>query len=103
MRSASAAGCTHHPDQVLAAGIVKENIALPVAAEGTYPDDAPGCRRRRQGRAVDEIVALQVPGQAVSYGGFRSLEAARQRAREENLIEWDIFRGNVRVEHHDPR
>jgi len=39
MRSASAAGCTHHPDQVLAARIVKENIALPVAAEGTYPDD----------------------------------------------------------------
>ena len=89
MRSASAAGCTHHPDQVLAARIVKENIALPVAAEGTYPDDAPRCRRRRQGRAVDNIVALQVPDQAVSHGGFRSLEAARQYALEECLIAWE--------------
>jgi hypothetical protein len=39
----------------------------------------------------------------VSYGGFRSLEAARQYAREEHLEAWDIFRGNVRVEYHDPR
>jgi hypothetical protein len=31
----------------------------------------------------------------VSHGGFRSLEAARQSAREENLIAWDIFHGNV--------
>jgi hypothetical protein len=34
----------------------------------------------------------------VSHGGFRSLEAARQYAREECLIAWDIFHGNVRVE-----
>jgi len=39
----------------------------------------------------------------VSHGGFRSLEATRQYAREEGLIAWDIFHGNVRVEHHDPR
>jgi hypothetical protein len=28
---------------------------------------------------------------AVSHGGFRSLEAARQYALEECLIAWDIF------------
>ena len=39
----------------------------------------------------------------VSHGGFRSLEAARQYAHEEELIAWDIFRGNARVEYHDPR
>ena len=39
----------------------------------------------------------------ISHGGFRSLEAARQYARDEDLIAWDIFRGNVRVEYHDPR
>jgi hypothetical protein len=38
-----------------------------------------------------------------SYGGFRSFEAARQYAHEEHLEAWDIFRGNVRVEYHDPR
>jgi hypothetical protein len=38
----------------------------------------------------------------VSHGGFRSLEAARQYAREEDLIAWDIFHGNARVEYHDP-
>ena len=38
----------------------------------------------------------------LSCGGFRSLEAARQYAREERLIAWDIFHGNVRVEYHDP-
>ena len=40
---------------------------------------------------------------AVSHGGFRFLEAARQYALEECLIAWDIFHGNVRVEYHDPR
>jgi hypothetical protein len=39
----------------------------------------------------------------VSHGGFRSLEAARQYAREESLTAWDIFHGNARVEYHDPR
>jgi hypothetical protein len=39
----------------------------------------------------------------LSHGGFRSLEAARQYAREEDLIAWDIFRGNLHVERHDPR
>jgi len=39
----------------------------------------------------------------LSLGGFRSLEAARQHAREEDLIAWDIFRGNMHVERHDPR
>jgi len=38
----------------------------------------------------------------LSHGGFQSLEAARQYAREEGLMAWDIFRGNVRVEYHDP-
>ena len=39
----------------------------------------------------------------VSHGGFRSLEAARPYAREEDLIAWDVFHGNVHVEYHDPR
>jgi hypothetical protein len=39
----------------------------------------------------------------LSHGGFRSLEAARQYAREEDLIAWDIFRGDLPVERHDPR
>ena len=39
----------------------------------------------------------------LSHGGFRSLEAARQYARDEELIAWDIFRGNVLVERHAPR
>jgi hypothetical protein len=39
----------------------------------------------------------------LSHGGFPSLEAARQYAREEDLIAWDIFRGNLQVERHDPR
>jgi hypothetical protein len=39
----------------------------------------------------------------LSHGGFRSLEAARQYAREEALVAWDIFCGNMRVERHDPR
>ena len=39
----------------------------------------------------------------VSHGGFRSLEAARQHAREEELMAWDIFHGNARMEYHDPR
>jgi hypothetical protein len=39
----------------------------------------------------------------LSHGGFRSLEAARQYAREEDLIAWDIFRGDLPVERHDAR
>jgi len=39
----------------------------------------------------------------LSHGGFQSLEAARQHAREEDLMAWDIFRGNLHVERHDPR
>ena len=39
----------------------------------------------------------------LSQGGFQSLEAARQHAREEDLMAWDIFRGNLHVERHDPR
>jgi hypothetical protein len=39
----------------------------------------------------------------LSHGGFQSLEAARQHAQEEDLIAWDIFRGNRHVERHDPR
>jgi hypothetical protein len=39
----------------------------------------------------------------LSHGGFQSLEAARQYAREEGLIAWDIFHGNLHVERHDPR
>lgn len=38
-----------------------------------------------------------------SYGGFVSLEAARERAREEGLAAWDIFNGNALVERHEPR
>ena len=39
----------------------------------------------------------------LSHGGFQSLQAARQHAREEDLIAWDVFRGNEHVERHDPR
>ena len=38
-----------------------------------------------------------------SHGGFKSLAAARQYAREEAIPAWQIFRGNVRIEQHDPR
>ena len=39
----------------------------------------------------------------LSHGGFRSPEAARQHARDEALIAWDIFRGSLHVERRDPR
>jgi hypothetical protein len=39
----------------------------------------------------------------LSLGGFASLEAARKYARQEGMTAWEIFRGNVRVERHDPR
>jgi len=39
----------------------------------------------------------------LSHGGFPALEAARRYAREEALIAWDIFRGNLHIERHDPR
>jgi hypothetical protein len=38
----------------------------------------------------------------ITYGGFESLEAARIIAREHALKSWQIFHGNIRVEHHDP-
>ena len=38
----------------------------------------------------------------LSHGGFKSL-AARQYAREEAIPAWQVFRGNVRIEQHDPR
>ena len=38
-----------------------------------------------------------------SHGGFKSLAAARQYAREEAIPAWQVFRGNVRIEQHDPR
>ena len=38
-----------------------------------------------------------------SHGGFKSLAAARQYAREEAVPAWQVFRGNVRIEQHDPR
>ncbi len=38
-----------------------------------------------------------------SHGGFKSLTAARQYAREEAMLAWQIFRGNVCIERHDPR
>lgn len=39
----------------------------------------------------------------LSHGGFPSLEAARRHAQEEAVIAWDIFRGNLHIERHDPR
>jgi hypothetical protein len=39
----------------------------------------------------------------LSHGGFRSLAAARQYAREEAVPAWQIFRGVVRIEKHDSR
>jgi hypothetical protein len=39
----------------------------------------------------------------LSHGEFRSLAAARQCARDEAVPAWQIFRGNVRIEQHDPR
>jgi hypothetical protein len=37
-----------------------------------------------------------------SLGGFVSLAGARDEARAASLTRWDIFRGNVRIERHDP-
>lgn len=37
-----------------------------------------------------------------SHGGFRSLEAARGKARAISLTAWQIYHGDTRVEHHDP-
>ena len=36
-------------------------------------------------------------------GGFKSLAAARQYAREEAVLAWDIFHGDALVERHEPR
>jgi hypothetical protein len=37
-----------------------------------------------------------------SHGGFISLSGARQYAREENIENWEIYRGNRLVERHCP-
>ncbi len=37
-----------------------------------------------------------------SHGGFVSLYGAREAANAEILRAWQIFRGNNRIEHHDP-
>lgn len=37
-----------------------------------------------------------------SHGGFVSLEAARVEARWERLLAWQIWRDNIKIEHHDP-
>jgi len=37
-----------------------------------------------------------------SLGGFASLAGAREEARTAGLMRWDIFRGDVRIERHDP-
>jgi hypothetical protein len=37
-----------------------------------------------------------------SFGGFVSLAGARDEARAYGLMRWAIFRGNVRIERHDP-
>jgi hypothetical protein len=37
-----------------------------------------------------------------SFGGFATLAGARDEARAACLMRWDIFRGNLRIERHDP-
>jgi hypothetical protein len=37
-----------------------------------------------------------------SLGGFTTLAAARDEARASGLTRWDIFRGNLHIERHDP-
>jgi hypothetical protein len=37
-----------------------------------------------------------------SHGGFATLNGARQYAREEGLRSWQIFKGQLRIETHDP-
>ena len=37
-----------------------------------------------------------------SLGGFSSLTGAWEEARDSGLTSWDIFRGNVHIERHDP-
>jgi hypothetical protein len=55
------------------------------------------------GRASRNEYHLIDLGRGLSCGGFNSLAAARQYAREENMVAWDIFHGNNLVERHDPR
>ena len=50
---------------------------------------------------IDEYHLLDL-ATGVSCGGFTSLAAARIIARERGLASWQIFRGNKRIEHHDP-
>lgn len=48
---------------------------------------------------IDEYHLLDL-GTGLSHGGFASLEAVRVIARERASRQ--IFRGNKRIEHHDP-
>ncbi len=54
--------------------------------------------RARTGQPHQEYSA-----QGGTHGGFRSLVAARQYAREEALAAWQVFPGDVCIERHDPR
>jgi hypothetical protein len=38
----------------------------------------------------------------ISHGAFVDLAGARKYARDENFAGWDIFKGNTRIEKHDP-
>jgi hypothetical protein len=40
--------------------------------------------------------------EAISKGGFKSLEAARQYAREEGLAGWRVYKGDKLIERHEP-
>ena len=51
-------------------------------------------------KAAREYHLIDLVG--ISHGGFVSLAAARQFARQEGLPAWDIFHGNDRIEYHDP-
>jgi hypothetical protein len=55
------------------------------------------------GRASRNEYHLIDLGRGLSCGGFNSLAAARQCAREEKMVAWDIFHGNNLVERHDPQ
>jgi hypothetical protein len=39
---------------------------------------------------------------AESKGGFRSLEGAREYAREEALAAWCVYKGDDLIERHEP-
>jgi hypothetical protein len=54
------------------------------------------------GRRIPQEYHLIDTLKGVSHGGFVSLEAAREEARLLGLHSWQIYRGDNRVEHHDP-